>query len=70
MTNVNTGVKDSSIQALHAHTLPLFGSHLIEASAGTGKTFNIPRIYLRLLLERELSVDNILVMTFTKAATE
>ncbi|WP_068546444.1 exodeoxyribonuclease V subunit beta [Thalassotalea crassostreae] len=57
-------------QALIAHTLPLFGSHLIEASAGTGKTFNITRIYLRLLIERELSVENILVMTFTKAATE
>ncbi|MEW6996943.1 exodeoxyribonuclease V subunit beta [Colwelliaceae bacterium BS250] len=57
-------------QPLFAETLPLTGRHLIEASAGTGKTFNITRIYLRMLLERKISVENILVMTFTKAATE
>ena len=51
-------------------SLPLTGTHLIEASAGTGKTFNITRLYLRLLLESELSVTQILVMTFTNAATE
>lgn len=50
--------------------LPLHGRHLIEASAGTGKTFNITRIYLRCLLEQKLTVQQILVMTFTKAATE
>lgn len=50
--------------------LPLGGRHLIEASAGTGKTFNITRIYLRCLLEKDLQVQQILVMTFTKAATE
>ena len=50
--------------------LPLQGCQLIEASAGTGKTFSITRIYLRLLLERQLDVRNILVMTFTRAATE
>ncbi|WNC70207.1 exodeoxyribonuclease V subunit beta [Thalassotalea nanhaiensis] len=69
MNNVNSISKQTS-QALHAETLPLNGCHLIEASAGTGKTFNITRIYLRMLLERRLSVENILVMTFTKAATE
>ncbi|MER2494044.1 exodeoxyribonuclease V subunit beta [Catenovulum sediminis] len=58
------------MKQLQAHILPLSGTHLIEASAGTGKTFNITRIYLRLLLERNLSVQQILVMTFTKAATE
>lgn len=55
---------------LVAQYLPLIGQHLIEASAGTGKTFNITRIYLRLLLERKLTVQQILVMTFTKDATE
>ncbi|WP_426370241.1 UvrD-helicase domain-containing protein [Pseudocolwellia sp. HL-MZ7] len=55
---------------LVAHTIPLQGKHLIEASAGTGKTFNITRIYLRLLLEKNLTVEQILVMTFTKDATE
>jgi len=59
-----------AINNLVAHTIPLFGKHLIEASAGTGKTYNITRIYLRLLLEKRLSVEQILVMTFTKDATE
>ncbi|GGF54810.1 exodeoxyribonuclease V subunit beta [Alteromonas lipolytica] len=59
-----------SAQQLDVIDLPLAGRHLIEASAGTGKTFNITRIYLRCLLEQKLTVQQILVMTFTKAATE
>lgn len=51
-------------------TIPLYGRHMIEASAGTGKTYNITRIYVRLLVENRLSVKQILVMTFTEAATE
>jgi exodeoxyribonuclease V beta subunit len=47
----------------------LDGISLIEASAGTGKTWNICGLYLRLLLERELEVRQILVVTFTNAAT-
>ncbi|MGB3724258.1 MAG: UvrD-helicase domain-containing protein, partial [Glaciecola sp.] len=50
--------------------IPLHSRHLIEASAGTGKTYNITRIYVRLLVEKQLSVQQILVMTFTEAATE
>ncbi|MDT0626851.1 exodeoxyribonuclease V subunit beta [Alteromonas sp. W364] len=50
--------------------LNLHSRHLIEASAGTGKTFNITRLYARLVLEKRLPVQQILVMTFTKAATE
>ena len=50
--------------------IPLNGLSLIEASAGTGKTYTISTLYLRLLLERGLEVDQILVVTFTKAATE
>ncbi|MCW8930312.1 MAG: exodeoxyribonuclease V subunit beta [Gammaproteobacteria bacterium] len=57
-------------QPLFPESIPLMGCHLIEASAGTGKTYNITRIYLRLLLERKMDVKNILVMTFTRAATE
>ncbi|MDN3648195.1 exodeoxyribonuclease V subunit beta [Reinekea marina] len=57
------------MQTLDSTCIPLQGSHLIEASAGTGKTHNILRIYLRLLIEKDLNVDQILVMTFTKAAT-
>lgn len=55
---------------LDASQIELSGKHLIEASAGTGKTHNITRIFLRLLLERDLAVEQILVMTFTKDATE
>lgn len=47
----------------------LQGHNLIEASAGTGKTFTITRIFIRLLLENELPISSILVVTFTEAAT-
>ncbi|MEW6673566.1 MAG: exodeoxyribonuclease V subunit beta [Thermodesulfobacteriota bacterium] len=49
---------------------PLTGTSLIEASAGTGKTHAIEGLFLRLVLEMRLSVEQILVVTFTKAATE
>jgi exodeoxyribonuclease V beta subunit len=48
---------------------PLEGTNLIEASAGTGKTYTIEGLFLRLLLEKNLSVREILVVTFTEAAT-
>lgn len=65
-------------QTLDPLALPLFGERLIEASAGTGKTFTIGALYLRLLLglgqasafPRPLTVEEILVVTFTEAATE
>ncbi|MDR2551182.1 MAG: exodeoxyribonuclease V subunit beta [Desulfobulbus sp.] len=50
-------------------TLPLNGWRLLEASAGTGKTYTLTLLFLRLLLERELAIDQILVVTFTRAAT-
>lgn len=49
--------------------LPLEGRVLIEASAGTGKTYTITTLVIRLLLERRLRVGEILVVTFTTAAT-
>ncbi len=58
------------MQSLDIHRFPLDGIRLIEASAGTGKTYTIATLFLRLLLERRLEVDQILVVTFTKAATE
>ncbi len=48
---------------------PLTGMNLIEASAGTGKTYTITGLYVRLILEQGLTVDQILVVTYTKAAT-
>jgi len=56
-------------QTLDALTLPLHGLRLIEASAGTGKTFTLAALYLRIVLERDLFPPQILVMTFTEAAT-
>jgi len=49
--------------------VPLSGINLIEASAGTGKTYAITGLFLRLILENEMLVDQILVVTFTNAAT-
>jgi len=45
------------------------GPQLIEASAGTGKTWTIAALYMLLLLEQELRPEEILVVTYTKAAT-
>ena len=62
---------------LNPITLPLNQISLIEASAGTGKTYTIGSLYLRLLLKvgennfsRPLNVEEILVVTFTDMATE
>ncbi len=57
----------SDLDLLHC---PLQGTNLIEASAGTGKTYAIACLFLRLVLERRLSIKEILVVTFTEAATE
>ncbi|MEI6714176.1 MAG: UvrD-helicase domain-containing protein [Verrucomicrobiota bacterium] len=51
------------------YTQPIRGTHSIEASAGTGKTYSITILWLRLLLEENLSIEQILVSTFTQAAT-
>lgn len=50
-------------------TIPLAGSNLIEASAGTGKTFAIACLVLRLVIEQDLLPEQVLVVTFTEAAT-
>lgn len=61
--------------ALNPMTLPLTGQHLIEASAGTGKTWTIASLYVRLVLGmggpagRALRPREILVLTFTRSAT-
>jgi exodeoxyribonuclease V beta subunit len=58
------------MQWLDVAAMPLTGMQLIEASAGTGKTHAITSLYLRLLLQTDLAVADILVVTFTRAATE
>lgn len=65
-------IASQPLQPLH---LPLQGIQLIEASAGTGKTWTIAALYLRLVLghgrpdNTPLLPSQILVLTFTKAAT-
>jgi exodeoxyribonuclease V beta subunit len=67
--------------SLDALRFPLRGSQLIEASAGTGKTYTIAALYVRLVLgpidaadtlafSRPLLPPEILVVTFTEAATQ
>jgi len=58
-----------STPAFDIYGCPLQGTQLIEASAGTGKTWTLCGLVLRLLLERSLPVAEILVVTFTNAAT-
>lgn len=48
---------------------PLTGVNLVEANAGTGKTYNIARLYLRLVLEGGFRIDEIVAVTYTRAAT-
>ena len=66
------------LQTLNPLTLPLKGMQVIEASAGTGKTWTLAALYLRLVLghtpgstevNQGLYPPQILVMTFTEAAT-
>lgn len=47
----------------------LDGISLVEAGAGTGKTWTITALVLRLLLEQQLEIGQILVVTYTRAAT-
>jgi exodeoxyribonuclease V beta subunit len=50
-------------------SIGLDGTRLIEASAGTGKTHALTTLYLRLLVEEDLLPSEILVVTYTHAAT-
>lgn len=57
------------MKPFNALDVPLDGVSLVEASAGTGKTYAISTLFVRLLLERGLEVGQVLVVTFTEAAT-
>jgi exodeoxyribonuclease V beta subunit len=50
-------------------TVDLIGQNIVEASAGTGKTYSITGLFLRFLVEEEMPIEKILTVTFTKAAT-
>lgn len=53
---------------LPATDIPLYGHHLIEASAGTGKTWTLSGIVLRLLIEGKRQPEQMICSTFTRAA--
>ncbi len=46
------------------------GITLLEASAGTGKTYQITNLVLRLVAEQDVRMGELLVVTFTRAATD
>ncbi|KGG20017.1 UvrD-helicase domain-containing protein [Prochlorococcus marinus] len=57
-----------NIELFQVNKYPLTnGIRLIEASAGTGKTFSLSHLVLRLLTEKEYSINEILVVSFTEA---
>ncbi len=56
-------------KVLDINEVKLQDIHLVEAAAGTGKTYNITAFYVRLIMEKGLQVDQILVVTYTRAAT-
>lgn len=58
-----------SRQPLDVRQIPLHGTHLIEASAGTGKTYTITSLFVRLIAEGVCTLDQIAAVTFTNAAT-
>ena len=58
------------MKAFDSKEVPLQGVNLIEASAGTGKTYTLAELYVRLILEKDITVNQILVVTYTRAATQ
>lgn len=59
---------DNKILMFDYKTCPLDGRTIIEAAAGTGKTYNIERIALRLIVEKGIGVQELVLVTYTKAA--
>lgn len=58
------------MKLLKPFEVDLSGINLVEASAGTGKTYNIASLYIRTLIEQDVGVGKILVVTYTDAATK
>ena len=67
----SNGFDDSAApkaDVIPAVDVELTGKHLIEASAGTGKTWTLTGIVLRLLIEARRAPEQIIATTFTRAA--
>ncbi|MEP4925626.1 MAG: UvrD-helicase domain-containing protein [Balneola sp.] len=57
------------MKQLDVFSAPINGISLVEASAGTGKTYSITSLYIRVIIEKKLHPSKILVLTYTEAAT-
>ncbi len=57
------------MKSLSIFEAPIEGLSLVEAGAGTGKTYNITSLYIRSIIEKHLMPASILVLTYTEAAT-
>jgi len=58
------------MEKLNSLDCPLDGVTLIEAAAGTGKTYNILNIVMRLLVEKKYPIGSIAVLSFTNEAAD
>ncbi|BFL70048.1 UvrD-helicase domain-containing protein [Moraxella osloensis] len=67
--SIETSIKEDAEPLLPpAITLPLTGRHLIEASAGTGKTWTLTGVMLRLIVQAGQPCEKIIATTFTRSA--
>ncbi|MCY4013058.1 MAG: exodeoxyribonuclease V subunit beta [Gammaproteobacteria bacterium] len=57
------------MSARSPYTAPLNGGLVVEASAGTGKTYTLTTLVARLVVEAHHRIDDLLIVTFTVAAT-
>ena len=69
MSDTTENTEKTKYANLDSINVNLDGTKVIEAAAGTGKTYNIQNLYTRLLLEKGNSIEEVVVVTFTKAAT-
>lgn len=64
----SAAIPERKADVIPAVDVDLTGKHLIEASAGTGKTWTLTGIVLRLLIEARRAPEQIIATTFTRAA--
>ena len=69
--NIDLAVDPAKPQVVWHECQPLgpSGTWLLEASAGTGKTYQLSSLVTRLVVEQQVPIERILVITFTNAAT-
>jgi exodeoxyribonuclease V beta subunit len=69
-SNISPKIACEESKDLDLKNLDLNKHIFIEASAGTGKTYTITRIYLKHILEKEIDYKKIILLTFTTKATQ